>query len=261
LLSDNWNLNKMALRHVNRSFRPFMSTCVRRQYSQNVEENDSHIESIHTDQNHDNTDEELQKLCDISRLPGSLKGHTYQHLKMPTATHDKHFSQSYLRRMYAHYGSDSGIHPGVMWPTSDQFDNIKEFTELSEPTLQELQAAAWEERGAIEEGVKIKEELMAKNMAKMPEYINLYKQRLQKQKDAELKVENKRKALLEEAREFFGYHIDPRDPRFLQMQEMKAEEEIKMKKLRKREEREAKKVEAKNFKARASPAAISSSES
>ena len=31
-------------------------------------------------------------------------------------------------------------------------------------------------------------------------------------------VELKRKALLEEARDFFGYSIDPRDPRFLEMQ-------------------------------------------
>ena len=42
---------------------------------------------------------------------------------------------------------------------------------------------------------------------------------------------------MEEARDYFGFHIDPRDPRFKEMQEMKAAEELQMKKKRKKEEK------------------------
>ena len=52
----------------------------------------------------------------------------------------------------------------------------------------------------------------------MPQFIETYKQRLHKLELEERKVEEKRRALLEEARDFFGYRIDPRDPRFVQMQ-------------------------------------------
>ena len=51
-------------------------------------------------------------------------------------------------------------------------------------------------------------------MAKMDEWITNYRQRLV-QKDAEAqKKEEKKRKLLEEAREYFGYYVDPRDAKF-----------------------------------------------
>ena len=74
-------------------------------------------------------------------------------------------------------------------------------------------------------------------LAKMPKYIAEL-QNKQKKLDAEEKQRlEKREALLQEAKEYFGYAIDTRDPRFRQMQEMKAEEEKKLKKKRKKEEK------------------------
>ena len=43
-----------------------------------------------------------------------------------------------------------------MWPTSEQMAEIKEFTALSEPSLEELLAAARKEREAKEEAVRQK---------------------------------------------------------------------------------------------------------
>ena len=82
-----------------------------------------------------------------------------------------------------------------------------------------------------------REDLVKKNMAKMPEYIAQYEKRLQKEQDAKKKSQEKKQRLMDEARDFFGYDIDPRDERFKQMQEMKAEEEKKLAKKRKKEEK------------------------
>jgi hypothetical protein len=72
-------------------------------------------------------------------------------------------------------------------------------------------------------------------MAKMPQLIQEYRSKLAKADEQELQREAKRRALLEEARDYFGFNIDPRDPRFERMQEMKEEEEKKLKKLKKKE--------------------------
>ena len=75
----------------------------------------------------------------------------------------------------------------------------------------------------------------------MPKYIADLQAKQQKREEEERKSKAKREALLQEAKEFFGYAIDSWDPRFKQMQEMKAEEEKKLKKKRKKEEKEKKK--------------------
>ena len=69
----------------------------------------------------------------------------------------------------------------------------------------------------------------------MPQLIDEYRKKLSKADEQEQQREAKRQALLEEARDYFGFDIDTRDPRFERMQEMKEEQEKKMKKLKKKE--------------------------
>ena len=85
-----------------------------------------------------------------------------------------------------------------------------------------------------------REETVLKNMSKMPQLIEQHKKML-KQKDSEVnKMSEKRERLLMEAREYFGYNIDPRDDKFKKMQEMKAEEYAKQKKLAKKQQKQLK---------------------
>ena len=88
------------------------------------------------------------------------------------------------------------------------------------------------------------EEHVESQMAKMPQYVAQYKKKLLKQQDELKKLEIKKKALLEEARDYYGYRIDERDPRFSQLQEKKEEEELLEKKRKKKEEKKAKAAEA-----------------
>lgn len=79
-----------------------------------------------------------------------------------------------------------------------------------------------------------REKLIAANMAKMPKMIADWRRekRETKQKLKEDKVSRAR--LLVEARERFGYTVDPRSPKFLEMVAEIEKEEKKKKKLMKR---------------------------
>ena len=74
----------------------------------------------------------------------------------------------------------------------------------------------------------------------MPQVIKDYRNRLQKLEDQEKQKLVKKKAMLDEARDFYGYSIDANDPRFEQMKLAKEEEEKKLKKKKKMEEKMAK---------------------
>ena len=69
----------------------------------------------------------------------------------------------------------------------------------------------------------------------MPRLIDEYRAKLVKEEELERKHDEKRQALLEEARDFYGYDVDPRDPRYEYMRQMKEEEEKKLKKQKKKE--------------------------
>ena len=55
-------------------------------------------------------------------------------------------------------------------------------------------------------------------MSKMPKIIDEYRRRLQKGETVEASVMMKRKDEKDEAKEYFGFEIDPRDPRYEHMQ-------------------------------------------
>ncbi len=74
-------------------------------------------------------------------------------------------------------------------------------------------------------------------MANMPKWIEKFKEQQLKQDAVERQISQKSKDLLDEAREFYGYSVDQRDPRFAQMLEMKEEAE----RLERRKQRKARK--------------------
>jgi len=69
----------------------------------------------------------------------------------------------------------------------------------------------------------------------MPQYIKEFHAKQEKRAEKEREQEAKKHELMEEARDYFGYSIDPRDPRFEEMK-LKKEEEEKMQAKKKKKE-------------------------
>ncbi|XP_038153743.1 growth arrest and DNA damage-inducible proteins-interacting protein 1 [Cyprinodon tularosa] len=140
----------------------------------------------------------------------------------------------YDRKLFGRYGSASGIEPVSLWPSEkelqEKIEEEKEWNPPLEVMLKNIEAKEKEET----ERRRAKEKLIAANMSKMPKMIEDWRREKRETKQ-KLKEEKARKAkLLAEARERFGYNVDPRSPKFLEMVAEIEKEEKKKRKLLKR---------------------------
>ncbi|KAM4535157.1 large ribosomal subunit protein mL64 [Fundulus diaphanus] len=140
----------------------------------------------------------------------------------------------YDRKLFGRHGSGSGVDPASLWPSHEELEKLiaeeREWHPPLEVLLKNIEAKQKEET----EKRLAKEKLIAANMAKMPKMIEDWRREKREGKQ-KLKEEKARKAkMLAEARERFGYNVDPRSPKFLEMVAEIEKEEKKKKKLLKR---------------------------
>ncbi|XP_070704184.1 large ribosomal subunit protein mL64 [Pempheris klunzingeri] len=146
----------------------------------------------------------------------------------------------YDRKLFGRYGSKSGIDPASLWPSHEQLDKIiAEEKEWHPPLTVVLANIEAKEKQETEKRLA-KEKLIAANVAKMPQMIADWR-REKRETKLKLKEEKARRAkLLAEARERFGFAMDPRSPKFLEMVAEIEKEEKKKRKLMKRRLKEEK---------------------
>ncbi|MEQ2243357.1 hypothetical protein ILYODFUR_006239 [Ilyodon furcidens] len=144
----------------------------------------------------------------------------------------------YDKKLFGRFGSASHIDPASLWPSHEELEKIiaeeKQWHPPLEVMLKNIEAKEKEET----EKRLAKEKLIAANMAKMPKMIEDWR-REKRETKRKLKEEKAKKAkLLAEAQERFGYSMDPRSPKFLEMVAEIEKEEKKKKKLLKRRVKE-----------------------
>ncbi|XP_054892030.1 growth arrest and DNA damage-inducible proteins-interacting protein 1 [Poeciliopsis prolifica] len=145
----------------------------------------------------------------------------------------------YDRKLFGRHGSASGVAPASLWPSPEELERlIAEEAEWHPPLEVMLKNIKTREKEETQMRLA-KEKLIAANMAKMPKMVEDWRREKREAKQ-KLKEEKERKAkLLAEARERFGYNMDPRSPKFLEMvAEIEKEEKKKRKLLRRREKAE-----------------------
>jgi hypothetical protein len=95
--------------------------------------------AIEDDEVAGNKEEEIQRKRNKSRL--NPQHRNILHGKMPYSEPMEWFHETvkYNRKMYGHYGQSSGVFPGIMWPTREELEEIKEYESVAYPhTIQEL---------------------------------------------------------------------------------------------------------------------------
>ncbi|XP_030649945.1 growth arrest and DNA damage-inducible proteins-interacting protein 1 [Chanos chanos] len=144
----------------------------------------------------------------------------------------------YDRTLYGKYGAASGVDPVKLWPTHEQLDEmIAEEKEWHPPLEKMLENIAVKEKERAEKRLA-REKLIAANMAKMPKMVADWKREKHEAKKKQKEDKARRDRLLAEARERFGYALDPRSPKFLEMVSEIEKEEKKKRKLLKRRQKE-----------------------
>ncbi|KAG7335064.1 hypothetical protein KOW79_001660 [Hemibagrus wyckioides] len=147
-------------------------------------------------------------------------------------------TDKYERKLFARYGSASGVDPGKLWPTAAQLDELIQEEKQWHPPLEEmLKNIAAKEKEKADKRLA-REKLIAENMAKMPKMIADWRKEKQEAKRKLKEDKAKKERLLAEARERFGYAIDPRSSKFQEMLAEIEKEEKKKRKLLKRRKRE-----------------------
>ncbi|CAL8274080.1 unnamed protein product [Lota lota] len=142
------------------------------------------------------------------------------------------------RKLYGRYGDASGIDPAKLWPTDEKLEEmIKDEAEWHPPLEVMLKNISLREE---EEAAKrrAKEKLIASNMAKMPKMVADWRRERRESKRKMAEEKTQRDKLLAEARERFGYAVDPRSSKFLEMVAEVEKEQKKKKKLLKRRQKE-----------------------
>ncbi|XP_058510390.1 large ribosomal subunit protein mL64 [Solea solea] len=154
--------------------------------------------------------------------------------KDSTKTPEWQKTAKYDAKLYGRYGSASGLDPARLWPSHGQLDNIiteeKEWQPSLEVMLKNIELKEKEET----EKRQAKERLIAANMAKMPKMVADWRREKREAKQKQKDDKARREKLLAVARERFGFAVDPRSPKFLEMVAEIEKEDKKKKKLMKR---------------------------
>jgi hypothetical protein len=107
--------------------------------------------SAATDEHEDDTvakkEEEIERKRNKSRL--NPQHRNLLHGKMPYSEPVAWFHETvkFKRKMYGRYGHASGAHPGIMWPTRADLEEIKEYESVAYPyTIQELMTRVVEKK-------------------------------------------------------------------------------------------------------------------
>ncbi|XP_076609575.1 large ribosomal subunit protein mL64 [Chaetodon auriga] len=140
----------------------------------------------------------------------------------------------YDRKLFGRYGSASGIDPASLWPSHEQLDKIiAEENEWNPPLEVMLKNIEAKEKQEADKRLA-KEKLIAANMAKMPKMIADWRREKVETKKKLKEEKARRERMLTQARERFGFAVDPRSHKFLEMVAEIEKEEQKKRKLMKR---------------------------
>ncbi|EGT47960.1 hypothetical protein CAEBREN_07871 [Caenorhabditis brenneri] len=153
---------------------------------------------------------------------------------MPPIQFDSERERTSRRERFGKYGLASGVPVEELFPTAEEIEEeqalglYREFNDVKKEYMELQQKKKAAEEARLTE--------LEKNLKKYPAALAKYEASLVKQErekdDKELALEKR----IREIQEYFGYWMDPKDPRFEVMLQQKEAEEKKAAKMAKREE-------------------------
>lgn len=192
----------------------------------------------------ENFKKKVEELRDVSRFKklNALKKHREQELVLCSLQEHYLKKPDFYRRQYARLGKSSGIEPGLIWPHKEELKTmIKEEKEF-DLQLDDKIKILIERKTLKHESLKKLEKETDEALSKMPKQIESYFQRMVKKNKAEEDKLNKKKELLDQAREFYGFEVEMRDGRVQETLKRFQDEKKASEKLKKKEEEKQRKI-------------------
>lgn len=85
--------------------------------------------------------DEIASLRDVSRMPKRYRDRMTHVLNPPEAPDyytELHTSMFVKKKLFGHFGKNSGVDAGLMWPSKEQLKETIEYEKEWEPSLQEM---------------------------------------------------------------------------------------------------------------------------
>ncbi|XP_043468616.1 growth arrest and DNA damage-inducible proteins-interacting protein 1 [Leptopilina heterotoma] len=187
------------------------------------------------------SEEKLMKLRNKSRL--SLSDQNRLHGRKPynKSIEKFHDSVRYKRRMLGRYGLKAlDATPGVAWPTLEDVEDAKAYEAVYNPlSLEENWKLIEEKKREEEERIRLREEEIDEKLKNMQKWKTELQNKINQKEAAENAARIKKEKMMEEIRQEFGFHLDPRTAKFKELMAKKQEDERKKKKSLKKEEKAA----------------------
>lgn len=100
-------------------------------------------------------EEEIERKRNKSRLNPQHRNLLHGKVPYPEPMVWFHETVKYKRKMYGRYGLSSGVLPGIMWPTREELEEVKEYESVAHPyTIQELMARVESKKKEEQEALK-----------------------------------------------------------------------------------------------------------
>ncbi|XP_008564869.1 PREDICTED: growth arrest and DNA damage-inducible proteins-interacting protein 1 [Galeopterus variegatus] len=146
----------------------------------------------------------------------------------------------YAAKQFARHGAASGVAPGSLWPSQEQLLELEAEEREWCPSLADMQESLRVQQLAEEEKRRAREQLIAEQMAKMPQMIENWRQQ-QRERWEKAQADKERRAQLQaEVQERLGYHVDPRSARFQELlQDLEKQQRKRLKEEKQRQKKEA----------------------
>ncbi|CAF1686619.1 unnamed protein product, partial [Adineta ricciae] len=184
--------------------------------------------------------DELETSTEIDRNVSRLPEDVYRHFKgvPPTEIKEQYHTRTKLRALWGKYGRKTGIDPKLCWPTQSEMDEIIDDERVYNMELSEKIKIVKERREAKQKEADQIQAKVEKNLKNMPKMIDDFRKRTverERAKKAEVRVKSD---LAEQARDFYGFAVDPDDERMqfmlLQLEEAQKSEDKKARKAAKK---------------------------
>ena len=124
-----------------------------------------------------------------------------------------------------------------MWPAKDELEYIKGYEKAFSPPFEKLVADLKQRKEAEAKKIKDREDEVLANLKKLPQIKKEFWAKYHQMHDEKEQEKAKKEKLVQEVREFVGYDLDPKDPRFEEALLKKDEERKKELKAQKKQEK------------------------
>lgn len=180
----------------------------------------------------------VERIRDVSRFSQTRAEKKYKKVLPTYSDNEARYLNDprYFRNVYSKYGKESGVEPGIAWPTKQELLNKIEEEKTYDLSLkQKIDILVERKTEEIQNIIDLEKET-DDALEKMPKMLEKYYQSVHKKRAVEAERVAKRQEVLDQAREYYGFEVDLRDKRIKDMVEKMQEEKKKAERAKKKED-------------------------